>query len=149
MEQTLQALSGLLQKAVPTVLLLLFLHFYLRVMLFGPLKKIRKERDELTKGTRKAAEESLAAAERKTQEYEVKMREARAEVYREQEEMRKRWLADQAAQIEESHSRNAEAVTKAKSEIATEAALARQNLTITAGSLADEIAGTLLARRQS
>ena len=70
-------------------------------MLFGPLAKIQKQRDALTKGARKTAEESLASAERKTTDFENKLRDARAEVYREQEEMRKKWLADQAEQIEQ------------------------------------------------
>ena len=60
MEQTLQALVGILQKAVPTILLLILLHFYLKAMLFGPLTKILKDREALTKGARKTAEESLA-----------------------------------------------------------------------------------------
>ena len=36
MEQTLQALAGILLKAIPTIFLLLFLYFYLKLMLFGP-----------------------------------------------------------------------------------------------------------------
>ena len=97
MEQTLHALAGILLKSIPTVVLLLFLYFYLKVMLFGPLNRLLKQREELTAGTRHAAQKSLKDAERKVQEYEAKMREARAEVYREQEETRKNWLADQAA----------------------------------------------------
>ena len=99
MEQTLQALGGILLKAIPTVCLVLLLYFYFKVMLFGPLEKVLKRRDELTEGARKVAAESLAAAERKAQEYEAKLRDARAEVYREQEETRRRWLEDQASQI--------------------------------------------------
>src|SRR5215475_4677341 len=98
MEQTIQALGGILLKAIPTVVILIFLHFYLKFMLFKPLAKVLKERDALTAGARKAAEQSLAAAERKAQEYEAKFRDARAEVYKQQEETRKVWLQDQAAQ---------------------------------------------------
>ena len=90
MEQTLHALAGILLKSIPTVVLLLFLYFYLKVMLFGPLGRLLKQREELTAGTRHAAQKSLKDAERKVTEYEAKMREARAEVYREQEETRAR-----------------------------------------------------------
>ena len=45
-------------------------------MLFGPLNRLLKQREELTAGTRNAAEKSLKDAERKVQEYEAKMREA-------------------------------------------------------------------------
>src|SRR5712692_8588254 len=118
MEQTLQALGGILLRAIPTVCLLLLLHFYLKAMLFGPLEKILKQRDELTDGARQAAEQSLAAAERKAQEYEAKLREARAEVYRQQEETRRQWLEDQAAQVAEGHARMAGSVRQAKEQIA-------------------------------
>src|ERR1700722_17882679 len=97
MEQTLQALGGLLLKAIPTIVLFIFLNIYLRLMLFGPLTKVLQQRDELSEGARKAAEQSLAAAERKQQEYEEKFREARAEVYRAQEEQRRGWVENQAA----------------------------------------------------
>jgi F-type H+-transporting ATPase subunit b len=149
MEQTLHALAGILQKAVLTVGLLLVLHFYLKAMLFGPLEKALKERDRLTKGARQAAEQSLAAADRKTQEYEAKLREARAEVYKEQEEMRRRWIEDQASQVAQARERNAAAVRKAREEISAEAAVARRSLTESSGALADEIATAVLARRAS
>jgi F-type H+-transporting ATPase subunit b len=147
MAQTLEALAGILLKSIPTIFLLLLLHFYLKAMLFGPLERVLKQRDELTKGARKTAADSLAAAERKTLEYETKMREARAEVYREQEELRRKWLADQSAQVDEARERTAQVVRKAKEQIAAEAAAARQSLTETAGALAEEIATAVLARK--
>ena len=110
MEQALEALVGILQKAVPTILLLILLHFYLKAMLFGPLAKTLKARDALTKGARQTAEESLASAEQKTAEYEAKLREARSEVYREQEEMRRQWLVEQSQQIDSTRERHAAAV---------------------------------------
>src|SRR5215472_17663368 len=98
MEQTFEALGGILVKAIPTVAIILFLHFYLKSVLFAPLRKVLKQRDEMTIGARKAAEASLANAERKAREYEEKLAEARTEVYKQQEETRKQWLGDQAAQ---------------------------------------------------
>ena len=147
MQQTLHALAGILLKSVPTVCLLIFLYWYLKAMLFGPLNRILKERDELTAGTRHAADKSLKDAERKVQEYEAKMREARAEVYREQEETRRRWLTDQATQIESARERTGQTVQSAKEQMAGEIAGARESLTEAAGALADQIASTLLARR--
>ena len=116
-------------------------------MLFKPLAKTLKQRDDLTKGARKTAEESLASAERKTAEYEAKLRAARAEVYREQEEMRRKWLIEQAEQIERGRERTAAAVRNAKFEIAREAAAARTSLLETSGMLADQIVGSILNRR--
>ena len=146
MQQTLLALAGILQKAVPTVLLLILLHFYLKATLFGPLKKVLQERDALTKGARKVAHDSLSAAERKTEEFESRLREVRGEVYAEQEKTRRQWLTDQATQLAAAQQATAGTVAKAKAEIAAEAAIARQSLTATSGALAEEIATSLLTR---
>lgn len=147
MEQTLQALGGILLKAIPTVILLLILHAYLRAVLFKPLEKMLKQREELTDGARKAADRSLSAAEAKAKEYEDKLREARAVVYKEMEETRRRALEDQAAQVAQTRSSAEAAVRKAKEELAAEAAVARASLTQTSSTLADQIASSLLTGR--
>jgi F-type H+-transporting ATPase subunit b len=149
MEQTLQALSGILLKAIPTVFLLIILHFYLKGMLFRPLQKVLKQREELTAGARRAAEQSLAAAERKAQEYEAKFRDARAEVYREQEETRRVWMEDQARQITAAQTRIGEVLTTQRKQVAEETAAAKQVLVETSAALADTIATAVLARRAS
>jgi F-type H+-transporting ATPase subunit b len=147
MEQTLEALVGLLQRAVPTIVLLILLHFYLKAMLFGPLAKILKARDALTRGARETAADSLATAERKTADYEAKLREARAEVYREQEELRRQWLVEQSQQVNAARDRHAAAVRTAKEQLTREAGDARRNLADTSGQLADQIASSILNRR--
>ncbi len=143
----LQALGGILLKSIPTICLLLILYLYLKAMLFKPLKQVLKQRDDLTAGTRRGADQSLKNAERKIQEYEHKMREARAEVYREQEATRAQWLDDQTAQVTAARERTGAAVGKAKEQLAVEIAAARESLTETSGTLADEIATSLLTRR--
>jgi len=147
MEQTLQALSGILLKAVPTTLLLIVLHFYLKGMLFRPLQKMLAEREALTAGARQAAEASLAAAERKAEDYEAKFRDARAEVYREQEETRRVWIEDQAKQIAAGQARTAHTLAAARKQMEVETASAKASLVDTSAALADKIATTVLARR--
>jgi F-type H+-transporting ATPase subunit b len=149
MEQTIQALGGILLKAVPTIVFLLLLHFYFKAMLFGPLERILKQRRELTEGARKTAELSLAAAEQKALEYEAKLREARAAVYKDQEETRRKWLAEQSQAIEQARAGADGAVKAARAEIATEAAAARQTLLETSSALADQIASAVLGRRSA
>jgi F-type H+-transporting ATPase subunit b len=149
MEKTLQDLSGILLKAIPSALLLIILHFYLKAMLFKPLQKVLTQREALTAGARKAADESLAAAERKALDYEAKFRDARSEVYREQEETRKVWLEDQSKQIAGAHERSTAAMAAADKRLAEETTVAKQNLVETSAALADRIANTVLARRKS
>ncbi|HLH43101.1 MAG TPA: hypothetical protein VKV74_08955 [Bryobacteraceae bacterium] len=144
MEQTLQALGVILLKAVPAAIILVVLHFYLKIVLFKPLRAALKQREVLTAGARKAAEDSLAAADRKAKEYEARFREARSEIYRQQEETRKQWLQDQAGHIAAAHARTRASVEEARAQIAAEADSARQKLQQTSESLADQIADRVL-----
>jgi F-type H+-transporting ATPase subunit b len=145
MEQTLQALTGILLKAIPTVIILVLLHNFLKLVLFGPVEKMLKERDALTGGARKAAEQSLANAERKTAEYEAQFRDAKAVVYKEQEETRKKWLTDQAAQMAKAKTDADTQLAAAKKLIVAEAAAAKAELAQSSQTLADQIATSLLA----
>ncbi|MEQ1946676.1 MAG: ATP synthase F0 subunit B [Bryobacteraceae bacterium] len=145
MEQTLRALAEILQKASITILLVVILFWYLKAMLYGPLEKILKQRAALTEGTRKSAADSLAAADHKTAEYEAKIREARAELYKEQEDLRRRWLDEQAAQIATAQDRSSKQAQATKVQINAEADAARQNLDAAVSALADQIANTVLA----
>jgi F-type H+-transporting ATPase subunit b len=147
MQETLQALGGILLKAIPTIILLIILHFYLKAVLFGPLDRVMQKRRELTEGARKTAEDSLAAATRKADEYEAKLREARAAVYKQQEEIRKRWLDEQAQQVAEARIRSESTVKSAREAIAQDVAAARKSLQDTSTVVADQIVVTVLGKR--
>ena len=147
MEQTLQALGGILLKSTITIVLLIFLHFYLKAVLFGPLDRAVKERRRLTEGARELAEASLTAASRKAEEYETKLRDARSAVYKQQEEIRKRWLEDQAKQVSEARARHEMSVKAAREALAQDAAVARKSLEESSGAAADQIVATVLGGR--
>jgi len=149
MEQTLQALGGILLKSIPTIVFLIILHFYLKAVLFGPLDRILKQRRELTEGARKVAQDSLAAAARKADEYEAKLRDARAVVYKEQEEMRKRWLEEQGNEVAQARTRMEASVKTAREALAADAAAAQASLKDASSTLADQIAETVLGRRSA
>lgn len=149
MEQTLQALGAILLKAIPTIVLVLILHFYFKKMLFGPLDRVLKQRDEATSGARRAAEESFNRAERRAAEYEAAIRDARADVYREQEAARNRLLAEQQTQMKEARARMESMIQEAKTRIHAESEAAKHSLADSSGVLADQIADTVLARRAS
>lgn len=149
MEQTLQALGGILLKGVPTIVIVLLLHFYLKSMLFKPLEKVLRQRDEATGGARKAAEASFARAEQKAAEYENAIRDARAEVYKEQEQVRTNLVKAQEARMKEAKQRMDEMVAQARVQIEAETAAAKQSLAGETSALADEIAGVVLSGRVS
>lgn len=144
---TLQALAEILLKSTVTIVLLIILHFYLKAVLFGPLDRVMQKRRELTEGARKIAEDSLAAATRKADEYEAKLRDARAAVYKQQEEIRKRWLDEQAQQVAEARARSESTVKAAREAIALDAAAARKSLEDTSAAVADQIIAMVLGRK--
>jgi len=106
-----------------------------------------QKRRELTEGARKTAEESLAAATRKADEYEAKLRDARAAVYKQQEEIRKRWLDEQAQQVAEARVRSESTVKSAREAIAQDVTAARKSLQDTSAAVADQIVATVLGKR--
>ncbi|HMD49232.1 MAG TPA: hypothetical protein VKG79_09050, partial [Bryobacteraceae bacterium] len=101
MDQTLQQLGGLLLKAIPTVILLLIVHFYLKFMFFRPLQKVLDERKRATEGTKEKAGQLLAKADQTHTAIESALRKAREEIYQEQEEARKVWTSDQAVRLDQ------------------------------------------------
>ncbi|MBI3682004.1 MAG: hypothetical protein HY235_16600 [Acidobacteria bacterium] len=147
MEETLNALGGILLNALPTFLLIIILHFYLKSVLFRPLEKVLRERDEATTGLRRKAAETIEKAGQKTREYEEKLRAVRFELYREQEEMRKQWKKEQDAQLAETAARTKQMVAAARVQIAAEAGDARRALDAESRFLAVKIADTVLERR--
>lgn len=146
MEATLHALSGILLRAIPTFLLVIFLHFYLKYMFFKPLEKVLRARYDATEGARKRAAESLEKAAAKTAEYEAALRSARAEVYQSQEQLHRRLQAEQTSQAQAAREQAEGAVREAKAQLAAEIAQAKKDLAGDSDALADQIAETILKR---
>lgn len=147
MDATLQALGGLLLKAVPTIILLLIVHFYLKWMFFGPLRQVLAERRAATAGMQEAAAALLAKADEQTRSIEDQLRAAREEIYQEQEESRRRWITEQTQRLEQARQQARELIHQSKVELDGEAERAKRELAATADSLADRIVNSLLERR--
>ena len=147
MDATFHALGGLLLRAVPTIVLVILLHFYLKAVFFGPLKKMLEQRNAATRGAREAAEASVKRAAEKTAEYEAALRQARANLYKEQEETRRQWLEEQSRQIDEARAHSHESLHRTRASMEAETAAARRDLEAQSGALAEQIARTVLEGR--
>lgn len=147
MEATFQALGQLLVQAVPTFLIVLLLHFYLKQVFFKPLARILAERDEATQGARKRAAEALDRAAERAADYESQIRAARNEIYREQEEQRRKWRDEQTAQIATAREAAEQSVASARAQIAAEADAAKRTLGSETQMLADRITHAILQGR--
>ena len=149
MEETLNALSGLLLKALPTFLLLIALHFYLKSMFFSPLDRVLEARRQATEGARTKAQTSLERAASMAAEYHAAMRAARGEIYKEQEETRREWDRQQSMALDESRRNTSGMVRQARVELAAEAAAAGQALASEKERLAGLIAESILHGRRA
>lgn len=147
MDATLQQLGGLLLKAVPTIVLLLVVHFYLKWMFFRPLEQVLDKRKQSTDGARQNAEVLLAKASRAAADIEAELRKAREEIYQEQEEVRRRWIAEQSTHLEEARHTSRELIHQARQQLEADTTAAKRELAATAGALADEIERVLLVRK--
>ena len=146
MEATLHALNGILLRAIPTFLIVVFLHFYLKYVFFKPLERVLRARYEATEGAKKRAAESLEKAAAKTAEYEAAMRAARSEVYQSQEQLHRRLQEEQGAQVRAARAQAESAVSEAKTELAAEIAQAKIDLAAQSDVLASQIAEAILER---
>lgn len=147
MEQILDFLKGLAPRALPTFFLVILLHWYLKKVLFQPMERVLEERRRKTEGSVESSEASVAQARQKLEAYERSLADARAEIYRQQEEGRQKLGEQQAATVEAARAESAARVAAAKAEIAAEAEKASAGLAAEADRLADQIAGAVLAGR--
>jgi F-type H+-transporting ATPase subunit b len=144
MEDTLRALGEILLKAVPTFLLVVFLHFYLKRMFFKPMEKVLRERFEATEGARKLADEALKRASARTAEYEAAIRAAKSEIYQAQEKFYKQLQESQSAQIAAARQSAEAGVHEAKAQLAADVAAAKKGLAEASDALATQIADRIL-----
>jgi F-type H+-transporting ATPase subunit b len=82
MGDLIQQLSDLVLGSVPTMVLFLATLAAYRVLVHTPLTQVLRERYDRTEGAMKKAAEAVAAAEAKTAEYEERLRQARASIFR-------------------------------------------------------------------
>lgn len=141
----LDLLLPLFLGALPTVLLVFFMFFFLRRVFWQPFERVLAERQAATEGARREAEAILATANEKLRQYEEALRHARAEIYREQEAKRRQALEERGRIVGQTRQEANEQLRQAKLEIAGDVALAKKDLETESLRLAEEITRTLLS----
>ncbi|HLW86314.1 MAG TPA: hypothetical protein VKR60_13935 [Candidatus Sulfotelmatobacter sp.] len=144
MDQTLHQLGELLLGAVPTVILLALLYALYTSIVHKPLQRVLEERRSKTEGAVEKSRADIAAAEARTAEYEQKLREARAAVFRAQEAKRQAAMQARAAAVTEARKRAQAQVQAAKNGIEGDRAAAQEGLHGEAAALAREIVRRVL-----
>jgi F-type H+-transporting ATPase subunit b len=115
-------------QVVPIVLILLVFYAVLRVLFFKPLLKVIAEREARTIGAQKAAEEAQKAAAEKVKQYQDALKQARTEIYVEQEAGRKKVLDERATLLKEARAKAAAFVNTERERIAAEVLAARREI---------------------
>jgi len=144
MDQTLQQLGELLLGSVPTVILLALLYALYTAIVHKPLQRVLAERRSKTEGAVEKSRADIAAAEARTAEYEQKLREARAVVFRAQEARRQAVLQARANALNEARTKAQAQVAAAKKDIENDRVAAEAGLPADAVALAQEIVRRVL-----
>jgi F-type H+-transporting ATPase subunit b len=139
MDQTLRQLGELLLGSVPTVILFGLLYLLYTFIVHKPLRRVLAERRSKTEGAVEKSRADIAAAEGKTSEYEQRLREARATVFKAQEARRKAALDARTAAMTEARAKAQAQVQAAKQAIEKDREAAQGGLQAEAQSLAIEI----------
>lgn len=144
MDQTLQQLGELLLGAVPTVIFVTLLYLLYTVIVHKPLRRVLDERHHKTEGAIEKSKADIAAADARTSEYEQRLREARAAVFRAQEAKRQAALQARANAVNQTRSKAQAQVRAAKDTIESDRVSAQQGLQAEAAALAQEIVRRVL-----
>jgi F-type H+-transporting ATPase subunit b len=139
MNETVRQLGELLLGSVPTVILLALLYALYAVIVHRPLQRVLAERHSKTEGAVEQSRADVAAAEARTSEYEQRMREARASVFRAQEARRQGALQARTQAVTEARAMAQSQVQAAKKDIENDRAAAETGLEHEATALAQEI----------
>jgi F-type H+-transporting ATPase subunit b len=139
MDQTLKQLGELLLGAVPTVILFSLLYLLYLNIVHRPLSRVLVERRSKTQGAIEKSRADIAAAEARTTEYEQRLREARAAIFRAQEARRKGALDARAIALHEARNSAQGQVLAAKASIEKDRESAQHALQGEVQALASEI----------
>lgn len=144
MDQTLQQLGGLLLGAIPTVILVALLYALYTQIVHKPLRRVLEERRNKTEGAIEKSRADIAVADARTSEYEQRLREARAAVFRSQEARRQAAMQARTNAVGEARNRAQAQVQSAKKDIEADRVAAQSGLQAEVATLAQEIVRRIL-----
>lgn len=144
MDLILHQLGDLFLRSVPTAVLFLLLLMAYRLLVHAPLLRVLAERRERTTGAMARAEAAIRAADARAQEYEAKLRAARAEIFHAREQRVQAILRERDRVLEEARHAAQETVRGASVKLESEAKEARNALEGKADALAAEIVRAII-----
>jgi F-type H+-transporting ATPase subunit b len=144
MDRILHQLGDLLVGSVPTAIIFVLLVVAYRFLLYAPLTRTLAERRERTHGAIEKAVDAIAAADAKSQEYEAKLRAARAEIFRHREQMIQHWNVERDRALSSARLAAQERVRAAEATLKAQAEEARKEIEASTEQLAAQILQAIL-----
>lgn len=130
--------------AVPTMIVFVVLVIAYQILIQKPLTATLKERYARTAGAVEDAKKAIIRAEERAAEYDTRLRQARAEVFKAREQRIKQWTAERDAALDAARKTAGQKVAQAKAELEAEAAQARKSIKVSAGELAGQVVRAVL-----
>jgi F-type H+-transporting ATPase subunit b len=149
LDQILHQLGDLFLRSVPTAVLFLLLVAVYRLLVHAPLERVLAERRERTTGAVAKAEAAIRAADARSQEYEAKLRAARAEIFHAREQRLQALQRERDRVLEEARHASHETVRTARQRLEAETAAARSALEAKTEVLAAEIVRAIVPSASS
>ena len=134
------------QSTLWVVVLLLITTVLLNSLIFKPVLRVIDERSRAVRGAREVAESASQKAAAASAEYHDKLQRARAEVYRQMDDMRRSALDKRAASMAETRQTVESELSTATARIRQESETARAALDRDAENLAGAIVARVLGR---
>jgi F-type H+-transporting ATPase subunit b len=144
MQEIIQQVGSFLLGAVPTMIVFVVLVLAYQVLVQGPLTATLNERRARTTGAIEDAQKAIEKAEARAAEYDLKLRQARSEVYKAREQRVKQWTAERDAALDVVRKSSQQKVLEAREDLEQEAAQARKNIEASAGELASQVVRAVL-----
>src|ERR1041385_2194044 len=144
MDAILRQIGELLVNSIPTIISMLILWTAYTFLVHNKLRQVLEQRHALTEGAIERAQQEIATAEKRTAEYEQRVREARSQIFKTQQANRQRVMEERNTALADSRQRAGEMVKKARAVLEAETAGAKSTLEQQASVLADQVIATVL-----
>lgn len=145
MDETLRQLGELLLGSIPTIFFFLVVYLGYRFIVHKPLMEVLDERYAKTQGALEKARADVAAAEAKTAEYEQRLRESKAAVFKAQEDRRQQAVFARTEILNEARDQAAAKVAAARKAIDADVQAAKASLQSDSERLATQVIDRVLS----
>jgi F-type H+-transporting ATPase subunit b len=144
MDAILRQIRELLVNSIPTIISVLILWTAYTFLVHNKLRQVLEQRHALTEGAIERAQKEIAIAEKRTAEYEQRVREARSQIYKTQQANRQRVMDERNAALADSRKNAGEMVKQARAALGKDTLGAKAALEQQANVLADQVIATVL-----